>query len=730
MHLESDPKVATDLKSILESKEKNPAGNPFIGGKFFQLDDLIIKSQSSVDKKLSKKELIGTTEFNLENLIKLAGNDKEGSYPNLPRWRIKRDMNGISTEMRFPEKYETYQIKEFNEKKKMIEELQHQDSNLEEIKNAMQINSNEDHMKKIDAMEVSDNLKKMIKEKYYRPYNHPDLKSIKIIDKNSSAVLYELFTVIYREKPRYEISPKIPQNPHQPAFTAKVIFFNEVIGYGEGFSKQRAKNTASQNALAIFAPSLAEKLAYQFSTSENQLLNQKEDQFRIPSVEQNFEIELKNKLNKVVAEEPTTTVINPEPIAQETKPNEIFEPAHEESQKEMLFQPFTVEDINTQIELEQIFPIEPKIDENSIPEPKPERKRDLSPIVIEDSEPVKLIEKTSTKPPSPQQKEELKTSYSVEKPKCPIIYDPKKGLLIETAICGGSGESKEALRQKAIEFLIKDIEPLAEELKTVKMNPKSKVNVEFFEKCCKQYLFTKLYMLHCLIENNKADYLDIKASYFNGEYTVYLYSYETGGYYIYRSESYLVCLEMAKYFLIFDLNKKHKTVHDILAEIKKKFESELAEKEKEKLLKAAEKEKALQKETKRPPQEEKNNSKKKKPSTISKENKQSNIITPREKNIEIPHTNKDDQLKRNRMDLEPAKNQISLLESIENQLDFNFDSNNNNKTNLDFLKKETSPYDFGGIDKIEDDIEELFKNAGKNLNIMDEEDENDDLRLF
>lgn len=104
----------------------------------------------------------------------------------------------------------------------------------------------------IEKLNITDDTKRMILEKFYRGRKHPDLKKLSSDRTTYSSVLYELFSKIYKQK----LIIKIDEDKHQKRFIAQHIFNNQVLTKGYGNSKKAAKEETSKRSLEIFAPSL------------------------------------------------------------------------------------------------------------------------------------------------------------------------------------------------------------------------------------------------------------------------------------------------------------------------------------------------------------------------------------------------------------------------------------------------------------------------------------------
>lgn len=139
----------------------------------------------------------------------------------------------------------------------------------------------ETEKRKIEALSVTDDTKRMILEKFYKGRKHSDLKKLSSDRTVYSGVLYELFSKIYKQKPVITIDEVMGpdddvKNKHQKKFIARHIFNNEILTTGYGTSKKVAKLEACKKSLEIFAPSLSTEV----ENHQKQLLGQEDEKIK------------------------------------------------------------------------------------------------------------------------------------------------------------------------------------------------------------------------------------------------------------------------------------------------------------------------------------------------------------------------------------------------------------------------------------------------------------------
>jgi len=485
-----------------------------------------------------------------------------------------------------------------------------------------------DDQKKIKNLPVTEATKRLILTKYYRGTDHPDIARFKEFEKKPTALLYELFASVFREKSAFEFDAPVvgPKGANQ--YTAYYILNRERLASGTGSSKQTAKGVASFRALQILAPSLAERCRVGGFVIENEepVINGAKTKIaseKIPTVE--------NVSQKRTASEKVAAIIEkPSQKATASVEKVVTEKVIIETQKANNSKRFTenkevLEDMENLLETiaqeEEELPKKvispPQIDQTDheffqslrdVPTQENKKNPDLEEfeqmmmmdLFLEESKEQNQTDKPQKTDvsPVPQKKNPLplpqkkiiplnpsKGSLQKSKPSdlSDIKCDPIHGLRINMKLLSPStqgnndvlAEMKGRCREKGINKLIEVLAEILKKDPKTRIDPKAPKHPEIrnaLKFYCSNTIFTKLYMLHCLVNNQEAAAsLQIMTLYFESECFVYLYSTELEQTFMSKSNSLVFSIEMAKYFLIYELYSKCFTVAEIIETMKTKL---------------------------------------------------------------------------------------------------------------------------------------------------------------
>jgi len=503
-------------------------------------------------------ELLGATHLNGIDLAQQANQIDIGAEIALPSWHFECKSDQIRLKFCHSADYENYIVTKEDEKDQVeiSQELQRETEITKITDDTGDVSISEEDNMRIENLSVSQQTKDLIREKYYRGANHIDLQSFKVFDKNTSSLFYELFSVIFREKPAFEFED-VPNNLKGPKeYIAHMVFNNERLVQGQSNSKKDAKALASLRALEIFAPSLAGKHQQFIKVPEHSNVSAFLEDIKIHDLP-----------------------VKPLP-QKSTKPQEVV--SHFEEEKKTA----EADSGSEVIEIEEISNL-PFFQENSKTSIFNDEDRGSGLFEYTQEEMQKTLNEYDKIPAKKIIPSALIATAPLQKsdPEVQVNFNSVNGLKVTVSTMENRNSnsqnprsSQDVLsdgRDKSIKKLFDDLSEFLKTSLKPRIDPKAPLSPDMakaFKSYCQNRIFTKLYMLHCLINKKEHENLQINSLYYENECHIYLYSSELNQTFMYRSSSFVFGVEAAKYFLIFSIYDKCQTIPEIMSSMRAKKE--------------------------------------------------------------------------------------------------------------------------------------------------------------
>ena len=550
-----------------------------------------VKDMLNIDEEspFNPNDLINSTQYNSEQLAQKVDEMNKEPYISLPFWELSIAPNHMRLDCCYSESYKNYIMSKadnnaLSERPKNTRSIHKEQEEGKTYPISSMFSEESNHS--IESLKITQATKELIRDKYFRGANHPDLENFRTYEKNASSLFYELFSVVFREKPLFEIE-ELPECKERKEYIAYLVLNKERILSGTGLSKKDAKAVSSLQALEIFAPSLALKYKQSSKVCEDNILKAMISE-PIAPIEKLTEHPVQEKTleipRKMIMDTQAIDILetNDFELLEKTGP-EMFEDRPfmnlDEDPTKVLdtFDSFgdldffftgdrdaTLQRTDSRQEID-FFSMENENDDSTYKLKK-----------IESSQKKSLDESLALVKSSVQ----TTSAVNMFDIKCDSINGLKIGIPLHSKDLLYNHSTSEYIkrhgRSKAIQKVYDDLQIILKNDRRIRIDPKVNQHAEVGRSLkfyCTNNVFTKLYMLHCLLYSKESQTLQLISMYFDRECYVYLYASELEQTFMYSSDSLVMSIEMAKYFLVFNLYKKCRTVVEIIETMKIKFDS-------------------------------------------------------------------------------------------------------------------------------------------------------------